>query len=185
MDIASKAVFGPNLTQHDGVHHRMNGQIATLILDDDIWFQRLLREMLLETFPDMNVVLRSTPDPSGEFDVYFIDNRFGDSDEAVRIAQEVRRTAPDALVIAMSADLNADMLRALVNTGCHGAFDKAVPDNLTEVFRVVNAFIESRHEVPVPARAGFVGAVDSIRGLLREWNRRFDQQEMLATSQED
>ena len=65
---------------------------------------------------------------------------------AERLLNEIRVVNPDALVIAVSASLDADVLKSLLNLGCNGACDKSKLSDLEEMFRLVRRFINQRFQ---------------------------------------
>ena len=154
----------------------MSRQISALILDDDVWSLRLMAGMLLQCFPDLEVQPRSEPDPTGDFDIYFVDNYFNDTPVAVDLATKIRADHTESLIVAFSGSLDASTLRQLVNAGCNGVCDKSDPSDLPRVMEVVGKFID---ELTVPVKAqnhGFVGAMGAVSNLLREWNSRLDNE---------
>ena len=162
----------------------MAGPIKALVVDDDIWSLRMITGMLAQCFPDIAVEAREEPDCSGDFDIYFIDNDFNGRPLAKDLAIEIRQRDPDALVVAVSSKLDSDLLRELINLGCNGACDKSVAGDMPRAMEIVGAFIETRARmaaatsVESSSSGGLVGTINSIRGLLREWNQRLEQQEV-------
>jgi DNA-binding NarL/FixJ family response regulator len=146
-----------------------------LLLDDDPWALELLTAHLAARFPELEVETRTRPEPSGGFDLYLIDNDFGGPLLAGDLARRIRSMAPEALIVAFSATLDAASLRALINAGCNGACDKSNPEELPELLGIVEAFLAES-----PRRAGGIrGAIGEVRSLLREWNRRLELVESL------
>ncbi len=150
----------------------MNPQIEALVLDDDIWSLRLVKAALQECFPEVRVHTREVPDISGDFDLYFIDNDFNGTRVLPGLAAELRERRPDSLIIAFSATLDAPTLKALLNAGCDGACDKSVYGDLDEAMSIVRAYVDQRNQ-----GTRRHGAIQSIRELLREWNRRLEHAE--------
>ncbi|MHC4990700.1 MAG: response regulator [Planctomycetota bacterium] len=157
----------------------MPRQIDALILDDDVWSLRLMRGMLGECFPDLQVQVREQPDADGAFDIYFIDNDFNGELRAVELATRIRDREPEALIIAFSGNLDADSLKALINAGCDGAFDKTVPEDLSRAMEATRTYIEHRQSDRVQAD-GLRATLRSVRELLREWNTRLERQDPTA-----
>ena len=127
------------------------------------------------------IEVREEPDPSGEFDVWFLDNEFEGRKLAPELTVEVREKNPDALIFACSATLDASCLKELLNAGADGACDKSLPEDLISAMGVIRAYAA---ELPARRaggrgrpRGGVLGAIESIRGLLREWNSRLDREE--------
>ena len=79
---------------------------------------------------------------------------------------------------AVSASLDANILKSLLNLGCNGACDKSKLSDLEEMFRLVRRFINQRQtEQPRRSPGGLMSAIRSITDLLREWNARLDSKE--------
>lgn len=117
-----------------------------LIVDDDSWSLRFLEVMLVNHFPELIVESRQTPDLSGDHDLYFIDNDFDGRELAGEMAAKIRRTNPDALVIAFSATLGRRSLKELVNAGCDGACDKSMPGDLDVLIETTSRYLRGlRH----------------------------------------
>lgn len=150
--------------------------ISALLIDDDIWSLRLLKGMLQQCFPDLRIETRTVADTSGDFDIYFIDNLIGGEDVAAELAAEVRTRRPDALVIAFSARLDRDTLKALLIAGCNGACDKTVCDDLPMTMRVTQRYIEGLLAAPAKGGRGLRSVLRSIRSLLHEWNTRLEHE---------
>ena len=164
----------------------MNRQIETLIVDDDTWSLRLVKGMLNECFPKMRVVTRETPDTSGDFDIYFIDNDFDGQRMAGKLAAQIRKEHPNSLIIAFSGVLDTETLKHLINAGCNGACDKSAYGDLARSMEIVQAYIDQFLGTPAgkDESRGFGGAVDSIRGLLQDWNRRLEHERRRVESKE-
>ena len=155
----------------------MNGAVSALVLDDNIWSLRLMKGMLHECFPDLRVVARDEPDISGEFDIYFIDNLFGDDPMAGMLAAQIRAEKPDALIIAFSAALDNASLKALIAAGCNGVCDKTDHSDLPTTMTLTQRYIEELHAKRCRrGDRGFFGALRSIQDLLREWNERLEHE---------
>jgi DNA-binding NarL/FixJ family response regulator len=157
----------------------MPPQIETLVIDDDVWSLRIMKGLLSECFPRMGGTVRDTPDPSGEFDIYFIDNEIEGRVMAAELAAAIRKDQPDALIIAYSGRLDGPTLKQLINAGCNGACDKSIPSDLAETMEITKAWIEQRlRQGREPVRgAGFVTAIRSMTDLLGEWNSRLDAED--------
>ena len=156
----------------------MSQSIRALLLDDDPLFAAGFRRRFRIAFPDAELETRTEPRVDGDFDLYFLDNQFDGEELAERLLNQVRVVNPDALVIAVSATLDADILKSLLNLGCNGACDKSKLSDLEEMFRLVRRFIHHRQlEQPRRSRGGLMSAIRSITDLLREWNARLDSKE--------
>ena len=120
--------------------------MKALIVDDDIWAVRLVEGMLNQCFPDLAVEGRNEPNTEGEFDIYFIDNDFNGTPLATELASRIRTAHPDALIIAFSGTLNADLLKDLINAGCNGACDKSTPSDLPRAMDITREYIDAAAE---------------------------------------
>ena len=145
-----------------------------LILDDDPWASALFAQHLQIRFPSIEVAIRAKPAPSPGFDLYVIDNEFEGTREAARLAGEIRRENPDALVIACSATLDADLLRTLINAGCDGVCVKGDIGELEQVLRIAGRHFERRRA----QGSGLQTTVHAVTDLLRQWNSRLVRQEL-------
>jgi hypothetical protein len=155
----------------------MNDDVSALILDDNIWSLRLMKGMLQECFPDLRIEARDEPDISGGFDIYYIDNLFGDEPMAGRLAARIRAEHPEALVIAFSAALDRVSLKALIAAGCNGVCDKTDHEDLPTTMILTQRYIEElQAKRQRRGKGGFFGALRSIQALLREWNDRLEQE---------
>jgi hypothetical protein len=150
--------------------------VSALLVDDDVWSLRLLAGMLRQCFPDLRIETRVTPDVSGEFDVYFIDNLIGGNFMAEKLVRCVRESRPHALIIAVSATLDKETLKSLLLAGCNGACDKTVRSDLPQAMEITQRYIEALIASPAREGRGLRGVLASIRGLLREWNARLEHE---------
>jgi len=150
--------------------------ISALLIDDDIWSLRLLKGMLQQCFPDLRIEARTVANTEGDFDIYFIDNLIGGVERAAELASEIRARRPDALLIAFSATLDQRTLKALLLAGCNGACDKTVRDDLPMTMQVTQHYIEGLLAAPAREGRGLRSVLNSIRGLLHEWNTRLEQE---------
>lgn len=150
-----------------------------LILDDDPWAAQMLAARVCAARPDAEVQARTRPDVTGDFDVCFIDNDFDGRPMAAALARQVRAARPDALLIAFSGTLSADLLRELINTGCDGVADKTRPEELDAVLRIVDGHVR-RLRRPERSSGGLGSAIRGVAELLREWNTRLDRSEARA-----
>lgn len=150
--------------------------ISALLIDDDIWSLRLLKGMLQQCFPDLRVEARTVADTSGDFDIYFLDNLIGGVEIAADLAAEIRERRPDALIIAFSARLDQNTLKALLIAGCNGACDKTLHDDLPMTMQVTQHYIEGLLAAPARGGGGLRSVLRSIRGLLHEWNTRLERE---------
>jgi DNA-binding response OmpR family regulator len=166
----------PTLRLAKGIEMQLTPRI--LIVDDDTDASEFLEYRLRKAIPQAHIETRDTPEVSGGFDIYLLDNDFGGEMFAGVLAQSIRRIQRDALVIAFSAHLDATTLKQLINAGCDGACEKHEPEEVDQLMNVIRSFVSSwtnnrRHP---SSRKGLVATILSITELLREWNRRLDNQ---------
>ena len=90
--------------------------LRALLLDDDEYALEFLRAVLLDRYPGLEIESRLEPDPTGEYDFYFLDDDFEGVRLAGRLARRIRAQHPDAVVLAFSASLDADLAK---ETGLH------------------------------------------------------------------
>ncbi|OWK34162.1 response regulator transcription factor [Fimbriiglobus ruber] len=153
----------------------MSGLTRALLVDDDEWFRKAFRARLRATFPNIELTDRAEPDVSGQYEIYFLDNQFGDVPLAAELVQSIRRAYPKALVIALSGRLDAPTLKRLINEGCNGACEKGDPDELARTFDVVRAYLATADATAGTRQTGGLGGtIRLITDLLREWNNRLD-----------
>ena len=146
--------------------------ITALLLDDDEYALEYLKAVLLERFPELEVETRLRPDPTGRFDLYFIDDDFEGVRLAGKLARKVRAQAPDAVVLAFSASLDQPTLKELLNAGCHGVCDKKVPTDLPAMLDAVERSIEAIRQERAEPQRNAAHLLSTLGGLFREWNRR-------------
>lgn len=161
----------------------VQSELKALLLDDDPYALEFLRAVLGERYPTLSIDSRSEPDPSGEYDLYFLDDDFEGVRLAGKLARRIRAQRPDALILAFSASLDAQTLKELLSSGCNGVCDKKVPGDLPAMLEALDRCIarieESRREPPADLSGRYL--LKTFRGLLREWNRRLESQERPPT----
>lgn len=150
----------------------MSKTLKALVIDDDQDAAEWLVYQLQTRFPGIQTELRLSPNISGTFDLYFIDNDFHGTSLAGALAEAVRDQHPRSLIVAFSARLDNPTLKQLVNAGCDGAFDKSNPHEVAQMLGIVEAYLQRSDQDP--RSGGFFSAIRSIRDLLREWNRRLE-----------
>jgi DNA-binding NarL/FixJ family response regulator len=163
---------------------KMNTSADVLLMDDDIWFSRAFRARFQATFPEVHLETTTEPKVEPGYAVYFVDNDFGGKKLAGEIARQIRALDLDALIIAISANLDATTLKTLINLGCNGAFDKSSSTSLLEAFSIVQRYFEARADLEQQKfkRRGFSSTISAIASLLTEWNRRFESQLYMTES---
>ena len=148
-----------------------------LLIDDDPSALEHLELLLATRFPDLEIVTRETPDVSGEFDFYFLDNDFDGELLAGKLASRIRRDRPAATIVAFSGHLDVDSLKSLINAGCDGACEKGASRSLWPILALVESRLAHMAEDHRRAAGPFGGvkrAAGSIRDLLEDWNQRID-----------
>jgi len=159
-------------------------RLKALIVDDDPWSMRLLRGMLKECFPMLDVETRATPVVEAGYHIYLLDNDFSGSPCAVSLARQVRLLAPDALVIAFSGQLDRTTLVDLLNAGCDGACDKGRLTEMPGVMAVIQRYCESLVVAQNGrSRGSLREAARAVADLIREWNTRLDNEERRHVTQ--
>lgn len=154
----------------------MNKSTKILILDDDTDASELMRYRLNKSLDAIEIEVRSTPDASGEFDVYFVDNDFDGCRLGPQLTRQIRGNQPESLIFAFSANLDSDTLKHLMNVGCDGVCEKHDPDELQSFLSIVGSRIQERRfrSSRNADESGFLATVRSITELIREWNRRLE-----------
>ncbi len=153
--------------------------LTALLLDDDEYALEFLKAILSDRYPTLSIETRLAPDPTGEFDLYFLDDDFEGLRLAGRLARRIRAQRPNAVILAFSASLDQGTLKELLNAGCNGVCDKKVPADmplmLDALDRAVGALERERDRPPEVLTGRYL--VRTFRELFREWNRRLEAQE--------
>lgn len=154
-------------------------QLRALLLDDDEYALELLQAILLERYPSLVVEKRLSPDPTGDFDLYFLDDDFEGVRLAGRLARRIRAQRPDAVILAFSASLDLGTLKELLNAGCNGVCDKKVPSDMPRMLEALDRCIEELAELRAapPDKVSGRFILNTLRELFQEWNRRLESQE--------
>lgn len=150
-----------------------------LLLDDDPYALEFLRAILSERYPALMIDARSDPDPTGEYDLYLLDDDFEGVRLAGKLARRIRAQRPEALILAFSASLDGQTLKELLGAGCNGVCDKRVPADLPEMLAALDRCmgkLEEQHSEPPSDLSGRY-LVKTFRELFRAWNQRLDEQE--------
>ena len=153
--------------------------LKALLLDDDPYALEFLRAILSERYPDLEIDSRSEPDPTGEYDVYLLDDDFEGLRLAGKLARRIRAQRPEALILAFSASLDGNTLKELLSAGCNGVCDKRVPADLPVMLAALDRCVrelEERHSEPPSDLSGRY-LLKTFRDLFRAWNRRLGEQE--------
>ena len=153
--------------------------MKALLLDDDPYALEFLRAILSERYPGLEIHARSEPDPTGEYDVYLLDDDFEGVRLAGKLARRIRAQRPEALILAFSASLDDKTLKELLGAGCNGVCDKRVPGDLPEMLAALDRCLSelAREQEQPPSDLTTRYLVNTFRDLFRAWNRRLDRQE--------
>ncbi|MFT5289288.1 MAG: DNA-binding NarL/FixJ family response regulator [Planctomycetota bacterium] len=150
--------------------------IRALLLDDDEYALEYLDVILQERFPDLEVETRLRPDPSGSFDLYFIDDDFEGVRLAGKLARKIRAQDPNAMVLAFSASLDEGTLKELLNAGCLGVCDKKVPGDMPAMLDAIERAIDTLQAARREPQRDAAHLFSTLRSLFHEWNRRLRAQ---------
>ncbi len=149
-----------------------------LLVDDDQHALDQLELLLSSRFPDLRIETRTSPDVSGTFDFYFLDNDFDGQRLAGKMARRIRAERPSATIIAFSGVLDVETLKRLINVGCDGVCDKAEPSSWRPIIELIDARLGgmvARQRTEHMAFGGVRHSAHSIGNLLRDWNDRNPQ----------
>ncbi len=151
--------------------------LRALLLDDDKYALEFLKTVLAERYPDLEIDTRLEPDPSGDYDLFFLDDDFDGIRLAGKLARRIRTRRPEAVVLAFSASLDEGTLKELLGAGCNGVCDKKVPSDMPAMLEALDrCLIElNRSRMRASSTSGFL--LNTFRDLFREWNRRLGSQE--------
>ena len=141
------------------------------IIDDDPFLVAHLQQAIAERLTDVEVVGIEDPVAPAGFDAYVVDREFGGDIRGHDVIGRIRALEPHSLVLAYSAYLDRDFLRALLREGCEGAFDKGSLEELDAMIAIIGDYL-SRGGRGAAGKNGFGGTVRAISGLVREWNLR-------------
>lgn len=144
------------------------------IVDDDPFVAAHLKIALAERLPTAELYTMEEPLAPAGYDVYVIDNDFGGRACGSELHDRVRAVAPDALVLAYSAELDTGFLRRLMRGGARDAYDKESPADREALVLAIVEERERRRSGRPGRRSGGRGALRTIADLLREWNLRLD-----------
>jgi DNA-binding NarL/FixJ family response regulator len=141
------------------------------IIDDDPFVVAHLRQAFGKRLPGVEVVGVVEPIAPAGFDVYVVDKEFDGDSRGRDVVRRIRSVAPQSLVLAYSAYLDREFLRALLREGCEGAFDKGSLEELDAMITIIEEFLATGTRGDTKVR-GLGSTVRAISGLVREWNLR-------------
>ena len=90
----------------------------------------------MRRFPSARVTVTNEPRVLPGYDVYLIDNRFGQRELALDLCAQTRQVAPEALIIVWSAHVTKELLKELSRVGINavpGHLFHAKPDGVRTV----------------------------------------------------
>lgn len=148
-----------------------------LIMDDDPHYSGMLALKLKQQFPELNVSSCERQKVETGYNVYILDNDFGGEKCAAKLAEEIRRTTPECLVVILSATLEFDMLKRLVNCHAAGVFDKSDPDEINKLFQLIDAYLASQSVTTPTPNPSFLETVNGIKGLISSWNKKLEYED--------
>jgi hypothetical protein len=143
-----------------------------LLLDDDKYALEFLKALLNDRYPELEVDMRLDPDPSGEYDFYFLDDDFEGIRLAGKLARRIRSLHPGALILAFSATLDVPTLKELIGAGCNGVCNKNVPSDMPQMLAALDRCMEALKSARQRPAAQGSNLLQTFRELFREWNRR-------------
>jgi DNA-binding NarL/FixJ family response regulator len=143
------------------------------IVDDDPFVVAHLKCNLERRMPDVDVVGIVEPVAPAGFDVYIVDKDFYGDNRGQDVVHRIRSISPNSLVLAYSAHLDREFLRALLREGCEGAFDKGSLEELDAMIDIIESHFSSSGTDNLAIR-GIGNTVRAISGLLHEWNLRLE-----------
>lgn len=149
-----------------------------IILDDDPHYAGMLALKLRMQFPELMVSSYNKADLPGGYDIYILDNDFFGEKCGAQLAEDVRKIAPESLVLVLSGTLEFSLLKRLVNCHAAGVFDKSNEDDLVHMMDLIEQYLmrtpqsgEDKNSMSLP------GTLRGIRQLMSEWNRRLAYEE--------
>lgn len=141
------------------------------IIDDDPFVVAHLKSALAQRLTGIDVVGVVEPVAPAGFDVYIVDKEFDGDSRGQDVVQRIRSISPGSLVLAYSAHLDREFLRALLREGCEGAFDKGSLEELGSMIDIIESHLATGKSGSAAVR-GLGNTVRAISGLLHEWNLR-------------
>ena len=141
------------------------------IIDDDPIISATVSAVLRSHFADLEIETFEEPVIFPALDIYFIDNQFNGECYIENLLKEIREINPNALVIAMSATLNLELLERLMNNGCNATWNKKW-EKREEILDIIQEYMNTlKRERDVQSK-GVNGSFHALRDLLSQWNKR-------------
>lgn len=151
----------------------MNTLRKLIIMDDDPHYAGMLALKLRMQFPELMVSSYNKADLPGGYDIYVLDNDFFGEKCGAQLAEDVRKIAPQSLVIVLSGTLEFSLLKRLVNCHAAGVFDKSKEADLSDMMDLIEQFlIRSKTSRPSTKVASMPSTLSGILDLMKEWNKR-------------
>lgn len=148
-----------------------------LILDDDPHYGDMLALKLRRHFPELMISFSTHDHPMANYDIYILDNDFGGTQRGAFLAEQIRQTSPQSLVVMLSGTLQIDVLKRLVNCHAAGVFDKADASATYKLFDLVERYLITSARKSEPVKPKSVNPVKAVHGLLNAWNERLAYEE--------
>jgi DNA-binding NarL/FixJ family response regulator len=155
-------------------------RLKALLVDDDEDVRAMLAYYLAEIVPDLNLHYRARPEVEADHDLYLIDNDFGGRQVGADLVTRARELSPNSLVVAYSSKLDRDLLKKLINASCDGAFDKADPEDVKEMLRLIEGFVAQLQRERRGRSDGPVEMLREMGQLFRSWDQRLSKEENSA-----
>jgi hypothetical protein len=155
----------------DWSHHRI------AILDDNPDYTELEAALITQRFPGAEICVWHEPRVEPGFDVYLLDNRFGQEERALALATQIRAAQPDSLIIVWSAYVTKDLLKKLSPVGINAVAEKGSRGDIEAALDVIERFFTRGKGL-----RSLGETIRSIRDLLAHWNSRIQQEERVASA---
>jgi hypothetical protein len=150
--------------------------LRVAILDDNAVLAQLQELLILRRFPNARVTVSNEPKVLPGYDVYLIDNRFGQRELALDLCAQTRGVAPEALIIVWSAHVTKELLKELSRVGINAVAEKGNQADLEAALAVMQSFADRGRKT-----GSFGATIRSIRDLLAQWNTRLTDDEKEAS----
>ncbi len=117
------------------------------IIDDDTKICSILSSVLKSKFTNIKINIYNEPTVGEKTsDIYFVDNFFGGEEKLNFLLGEIKGINPDALVIAMSGNLDEETVRGLNGSGCDIVWGKMWVDN-ENILSIISKYMKSRENI--------------------------------------